>query len=490
MDKNQAEPQQMEAIPEVPTNDTSIATTGNTNKEERNIPQQLLIETEARQTKGPQTPNPKAKLESKVVIDIKDFEAVNMEEKLNLIMVAINKVNTNFHHKFQELHNALNNKDDGIITRLNNCENALSDLDPILNDEEDGVLPRLREAESDIEIMKTQMDEVLESNRTLQDQVFMLSGTIQVHDHQIQSNEKKVTDLTKRSMANNILIGGLTGDVEKENCKQKVMEFLTDTLKMQNIGEQVIVAHRLGKKIPGKLRQMVVRCSPHLRRTVFDYTKKLKGIKNDQDRAYSVVPQYPEPIVTHRKEMREEIIELKKLNESIQEEAKKIKFEIKQGQLVINGKPKKQHIYPPTVQEMYNIDEQEFIKIDKIKLVPSETITEKSSAFTGYAANIQNSTDIKLAYKKVKLMHPEADHLMIAYTLKQHVGRHDCGEHGASKRLAAILKDRNTKNTVVFVARTYGGIPLGPRRFLHIEKVARNALNNLQELQNPKNFQG
>ena len=63
--------------------------------------------------------------------------------------------------------------------------------------------------------------------------------------------------------------------------------------------------------------------------------------------------------------------------------------------------------------------------------------------------------------------------------VKNYTGYHDNGEHGASVKLQKILLDRCLNNTAVFVTREFGGIHLGPRRFLHIEKVARAALDEL-----------
>ena len=37
------------------------------------------------------------------IISMSDFEVVNMDDKLNLLMSAINKINTTFHHKFESL---------------------------------------------------------------------------------------------------------------------------------------------------------------------------------------------------------------------------------------------------------------------------------------------------------------------------------------------------------------------------------------------------
>ena len=71
---------------------------------------------------------------------------------------------------------------------------------------------------------------------------------------------------------------------------------------------------------------------------------------------------------------------------------------------------------------------------------------------------------------------------MMAYSLKQFTGHEDHGEFGASKRILKILTDRRMLNTAVFIARTFGGIPLGPRRFMHIEKVTKDVLDKLQEI--------
>ena len=106
-------------------------------------------------------------------------------------------------------------------------------------------------------------------------------------------------------------------------------------------------------------------------------------------------------------------------------------------------------------------------------------ITEKSSKFVGHAYRVKSNSDVKLAYKKVKLLYPESDNIPMAYSFKQYYGYHDDGEHGAGFKLEKLLKDRGTKNTAIFVTRDFGGIHLGPRRFLHIERSAKQALDEL-----------
>ena len=99
--------------------------------------------------------------------------------------------------------------------------------------------------------------------------------------------------------------------------------------------------------------------------------------------------------------------------------------------------------------------------------------------FTGHAIRVKSSSEVRLAYKQLKLQYPECDHTILAYKIKDFDGYHDDGEHGAGHRLVKMLHDRNSHNTAVFVTREYGGIHLGTRRFIHIEKVARDALDIL-----------
>ena len=159
---------------------------------------------------------------------------------------------------------------------------------------------------------------------------------------------------------------------------------------------------------------------------------------------------------------------------------KKIKVEMRRGTLYLNGKLQKKYVNPPTVMEMMNIQQDTQERIDSLRFTQSPTIVDKNSSFTVFAVKVANTTEVKLAYKKAKQISPDADHIVMAYAVKQYSGYHDNGEHTAGKRLAAILMERNLKDTAIFVARIYGGQHIGPKRFLHIEKSARDAINELQ----------
>ena len=53
-------------------------------------------------------------------------------------------------------------------------------------------------------------------------------------------------------MANNVIITSIEGDCKEENCKEKVLSFMKNQLKMEVKEEEVEVAHRLGQIQPDK----------------------------------------------------------------------------------------------------------------------------------------------------------------------------------------------------------------------------------------------
>ena len=445
-------------------------------KEKENLDASIGSTTSSKSTNQQTTPTSK---DQSPVIDMKDFQQVDIGKKLNLLMVAINKVNTSFHLKLDGITSNIAAVEMKFQNENKLIRKDIEDIKTALEDEEQGIQPRLIDAETDISDIWSRIEAIEEKNAIMQNEIDILKGTAQVHEKQINSTSSKVVDLTMRSMSNNITISGIEGDTKEENCKDKFIEFAKNKLQMLIKDEEVIVAHRMGKKIPGKLRIIVVKCKHDLRKRIFGYTKNLKGLTNETGMSYYVRPQLPEPIATAVKERQDVIRDIKQTNLNKTEQEKKIEYEVKFGTLYVEGKPRKQHIYAPTVKDIFAVDKATQSKMEKLPIQIATPIIEKQSVFTGYAVKVNNVTEIKLAYKRVKQLSPDADHLIMAYTIKQYQGYCDAGEHGAGRRLKNILEDRNATNTAVFVARDFGGITLGHKRFICIEKSARESLNLL-----------
>ena len=192
----------------------------------------------------------------------------------------------------------------------------------------------------------------------------------------------------------------------------------------------------------------------------------------------------PEPLYTQKRERDQKIKEVKRQKAELPNDQKhKCKeIKVKDNMLYLNKIPQKKHLYPPTVKDMLNVNPESREKMENLQTFHLTAINDKGSIFRGHAVQVKSSQEVKLAYNHIRLLYSESDHVMVAYHVKSHWGYHDHGEHGAGVKLQKILESRLMNNMAVFVTREYGGIHLGPRRFLHIEKVTREALNEMNSM--------
>ena len=183
------------------------------------------------------------KLAEVPVMNMSDFEEEEVNVKLNRLMVAINTINTNFHHKVESLHNQIT----GVVTpKIEAVENAYVEL-----------AARVDDLEQNQPSHKELLDKIgtLESTCVnLKDDVALIKGIIQVQDKQIKTQGSKLVDLTTRSMAKNIIISGIL-EQKEEDCKAAAFKFLRELLKMEVKDSEVEVAHRAGPYNPAKTRQ-------------------------------------------------------------------------------------------------------------------------------------------------------------------------------------------------------------------------------------------
>ena len=243
----------------------------------------------------------------KPIIDKQEFANAADPEKLTMIMDAINNVGQ-------------------ILSR------KLVALQMAMSSEEDGLFPRVRELEQETDDLIDKTDKannLAEKCAILEEENVQMKGIIAVQDRKITAMSQQLTDLKARSMSKNIVISGLLGDENEEDCKQKTESFIKEKLKKEVAAGDVKVAHRLGPRQPGtRARQMVVKCKPNLRYSIFKYTKNLKGVKNSNDEHYYVEPQLPEKLSAKRKVISNEIRKLKEYNKGKTTE-QKVQFEVK-----------------------------------------------------------------------------------------------------------------------------------------------------------------
>lgn len=91
----------------------------------------------------------------------------------------------------------------------------------------------------------------------------------------------------------------------------------------------------------------------------------------------------------------------------------------------------------------------------------------KNSGFLGYAIPVKNEAEAKAFVKKVKEVHPDANHNVSAYLVKDEnsfaLKYDDDGEPAGSsgKPVFRVLELKELKNVAVVVTRYFGGVKLG-----------------------------
>ena len=181
--------------------------------------------------------------------------------------------------------------------------------------------------------------------------------------------------------------------------------------------------------------------------------------------------------------------EIKEKNKSLPND-KQIKYSLKRKSLFINNELQRNKIQPLSVADVMSISEKEALLTDKLPLAASDAAKEKGSFFTSYAVEVSSFAGVHRAYRRIKLYHPDADHIISASRTPSFNGGHDDREYGASLWLQKMLEDRNETNKAVFVARVFAGSKMLSTHGERGRISARFAGGNSQKLKLTMDFHG
>ena len=343
--------------------------------------------------------------------------------------------------------------------------------DGLLNDPDIGM-------DGKITTVQTQADDLSSGYAELKWENAILKGLVQRQSKQIDTLTDKVSMLSIKSMEKNLIIRGIPGDTKKQNCKQDVMKFLKEKVEIEVDENEILVAHRRGPPLQDKPRPILVRCQLSLKERILSNAKNLKDKTNENGDSFYISRQLPEEAIEVNREIRETIREHKEKEKGLPIRERS-KIEVKNKRVLIDGIAVEKQVLSPQPIELF-ADRAEREKRDKIKFATSDTASLQGSEFLGFAFKTGQLNEVKRAYRKIRTIHPSADHIMLAYYLKTTSGFQDDGEIGGASRLLKFLKENRPQNTVVFVVRYKNGKNLGPTRFEMIEQAAEQAVSRLK----------
>ena len=154
------------------------------------------------------------------------------------------------------------------------------------------------------------------------------------------------------------------------------------------------------------------------------------------------------------------------------------------------------HVYPPPQPtDILSIPAAKLDEILQMNMLIGEKQCIEENIFIGAAIKADNTATIQDAYLKLRLIHPQARHIMCAYQLQvepedRNIHTQDfCddGEIGAGRQLLKLLQESDLQNRAIFVVR-YCGEKLGPNRYRRILNAAKRALLNDPDIEEVPNL--
>ena len=425
-------------------------------------------------------------------IDIDQFTALSHTDQMEKLVKSFNHLLA----KVTEIDVVINHDSDGLQTKLQ-----------VNQEQTDQQSINISKVTSDITTMKKEIQSASANLEALQVEQATNKCIMQRQSNQLKTINSKVAMLTKKSMEKNITISNLEGDCGKdEKVKENVLEFLRTTLEIDAEEHEIFVAHRTGKHKDDQKRPrlIVARLKYELKERIFENIKNLKGKTNSKNAKYYINKQLPDSIIEQKRKIKQQI-QAQKAKDKHLPIQQRSDIEVKHSVVLIDGTPAKDPMPPIEIDDMYP-DKAEKEKQNKVKLIAADPRSEGNSDFFAYAARTHQLHEVRRAYKKVRLLHPRADHVIAAYSVRNYRGYQDDGEHGAGVKLINTLdppvrkdddpnenedetddegftkvnrKRNDPLNISVFVVRNFGGLHMGAERFKIIKNIAIEAVNRM-----------
>ena len=146
--------------------------------------------------------------------------------------------------------NDIEGKLDLVVDALNAINDRFITVHEIINQASDGLDPRIDVNSEGIKDNAEKVEALEQENKQLKKEAEILKGIIFKYDTEIASMRDKLTRLTAKSMAPNIIISSIDGDssnAKEDNCKEKVSSFLKNIMGIDHKTKQIQVAHRVGE---------------------------------------------------------------------------------------------------------------------------------------------------------------------------------------------------------------------------------------------------
>lgn len=318
--------------------------------------------------------------------------------------------------------------------------------------------------------LETQITELRVENEELRKRLSIAEGRLTRSEGMIDNLSEKTTDLTSRSMRDNVIIKNMEEEEHEDvgRLEEKLFKFFASEMNLgpNELGKiHVERIHRIGKQSNDRQRHIVVKLNSKGKSIVMANIKYLR-----KESKIKITEQFPPEIHARRDKLWPMFVEAK-------QQGKQTRWN--QDKLLIDGRS----IKPPTDKIMdINMD----VTLTAAKLQPKHTavVTREGSHFQGHIVHITSKDEVVPAIKALcaDTRVAGASHVIYAY----HVGTErysihnweDDGEWGGARWIMEAISKKNVYNRLVCVTRWYGGKHMGRARFETIKDMAITAIED------------
>jgi hypothetical protein len=312
------------------------------------------------------------------------------------------------------------------------------------------------------------MRELEEENKELKRRLEVAEGALTRCEKSIRRLEEKVTDLTTRSMRDNIIIKNVEerSDEKNSDVEDMVAGILKTELKIPEAELNKIVverAHRTGKQVSGRARNIVAKLNSRGKSVVMRHVKYISNTSKIR-----VVEQYPPEVHANREKLWPMFVEAKA-------QGKATRWNV--DKLTIDGK---MYNPPKDINRDINLDTTEAAL--KLKVKHTALTSKNNHHFQAHTVDIGTIDEVIPALKALCSDSTVAGSSHVMYAYRVGSAEHsisnweDDGEWGAGKKIMEAIRNTDSYNILVCVTHWQGHSHLGPARFEIIKDVSNEAI--------------
>ena len=309
-------------------------------------------------------------------------------------------------------------------------------------------------------------------NESLRKKLAIAEGRINRLEHQVEILTTKTTDLTVRSMRDNILIKNMDEEKDEKPFRiiQKVKAYFSKELKIQETdleGIDIERCHRLGKFVQGKVRNIVLKLNSKGKDIITSHWQNLRS-----NCPIKISDQYPPEIHAKRDKLWPVFSQAKT-------EGKKPKWI--RDQLLVDGK-----VLTATQDKVTDINMDIADAAAQMKTQHNAVTTKDGNHFQAHSVPIKSKDDVIPAVKALcaDSRVSGAAHAMYAYRVgTERYSVHnweDDGKWGAGRWIMSALTERGVYNQLICITRWHSGKNLGNVRFEVIKQLANEAITAIK----------